>query len=293
MNGRYIEFAVSECESGMNIGDLLRSKGFSARRIARLKRTENGISADGCHARTTDTIKTGTVISLFIAEEGKTPEPSPGLLKLAPVRYEDDDVIVFAKPAGMPVHTSAKHRDDTLENVFACVCGGMAFRPVNRLDRDTSGLAAAAKNAFAAASLQKSLTKTYFAAAEGHIFGNGRIYLPIAREQESIITRCVREDGKPAETTYSVIKRGYSADGAPHTLLACRLGTGRTHQIRVHFSHLGHPLAGDDMYGGSMKNIGTQALHCGEISFADPVSGRIITLTEPLPDEINNLFAKE
>lgn len=285
MASRRIELVISPDEDGMRTGEILRLRGFSARRTAKIKRTENGLTVNGVSVGTGNILRSGDVLSVYMPEEGKAPRSSPCLLGLAPVRYEDDDVIVFAKPVNMPVHTSQGHRDDALENLFAAVCPGTAFRPIYRLDKDTSGLVPVAKNAHAARLLQNNIKKVYFAAAEGILSGDGVIDAPIGREDGSVIRRCVRPDGQYARTVYTIIKGNDS-----HTLVRVVPETGRTHQIRVHFAHIGHPLAGDDLYGGSRERIAFQALHCGEISFVSPVSGREVVLHEDLREDIAELF---
>lgn len=285
MASRRIELIISPDEDGLRTGEILRLRGFSARRTAKIKRTENGLTVNGVSVGTGNILRLGDVLSVYMPEEGKAPRSSPRLLGLAPVRYEDDDVIVFAKPVNMPVHTSQGHRDDALENLFAAVCPGMAFRPIYRLDKDTSGLVPVAKNAHAARLLQNNIKKVYFAAVEGILSGDGVIDAPIGREDGSVIRRCVRPDGQYARTVYTIIK-----GNASHTLVRVVPETGRTHQIRVHFAHIGHPLAGDDLYGGSRERIAFQALHCGEISFVSPVSGEEVVLSENLREDISGLF---
>lgn len=269
----------------MRTGEILRLRGFSARRTAKIKRTENGLTVNGQAVSTGNILHSGDVLSVYMPEEGKVPRCSPRLLGLAPVRYEDDDVIVFAKPVNMPVHTSQGHRDDALENLFAAVCPGMAFRPIYRLDKDTSGLVPVAKNSHAARLLQNNINKVYFAAVEGVLERDGDIDAPVGREDGSVIRRCVRPDGQYARTVYTIIKGNSS-----HTLVRVVPETGRTHQIRVHFAHIGHPLAGDDLYGGSRERIGFQALHCGEIRFVSPVSGKEVVLSENIRDDMAGLF---
>lgn len=285
MTSRTIELRVLPAEDGIKTGDILRLRGFSARRISKIKRTEKGLTVNGTAVGTGHILRSGDIISVYMPEQGKMPVGSPELSGLAPVRYEDDDVIVFSKPVNMPVHTSQGHRDDALENLFAVVCPGMAFRPIYRLDRDTSGLVAVAKNAHAARLLQNTVNKVYFAAAEGTLERDGIIEAPIGREDGSVIRRCVREDGQYAKTVYTIIK-----GNSLHTLVRVVPETGRTHQIRVHFAHIGHPLAGDNMYGGSRERIGCQALHCGEISFVSPVSGKKVVLSENIRDDMAGLF---
>ena len=285
MASRRIELIISPDEDGLRTGEILRLRGFSARRTAKIKRTENGLTVNGVSVGTGNILRSGDVLSVYMPEEGKAPRSSPRLLGLAPVIYEDDDVIVFAKPVNMPVHTSQGHRDDALENLFAAVCPGTAFRPIYRLDKDTSGLVPVAKNAHAARLLQNNINKVYFAAAEGTLRRDGVIDAPIGREDGSVIRRCVRPDGQHARTVYTIIK-----GNGLHTLVRVVPETGRTHQIRVHFAHIGHPLAGDDLYGGSRERIAFQALHCGEISFVSPVSGKEVVLSENLREDISGLF---
>lgn len=285
MASRRIELVIFPEEDGLRTGEILRLRGFSARRTAKIKRTENGLMVNGVSVGTGNILRSGDVLSVYMPEEGKAPRSSPCLLGLAPVRYEDDDVIVFAKPVNMPVHTSQGHRDDALENLFAAVCPGTAFRPIYRLDKDTSGLVPVAKNAHAARLLQNNIKKVYFAAVEGILSGDGVIDAPIGREDGSVIRRCVRPDGQHAKTVYTIIK-----GNSLHTLVRVVPETGRTHQIRVHFAHIGHPLAGDDLYGGSRERIAFQALHCGEISFVSPVSGEEVVLSENLREDISGLF---
>ncbi len=285
MASRTLELIISPAENGMRTGDFLRSRGFSARRIAKIKRTGMGLTVGGQAVGTAYVLHSGDTLSVYMPEQGKFPKSSPELTGLAPVRYEDEDVIVFAKPVNMPVHTSQGHRDDALENLFAAVCPETAFRPLYRLDRDTSGLVAVAKNAHAARLLQNSINKVYFAVAEGIIQQDGEIEAPIGREDGSVIRRCVRSDGQYAKTKYTIIK-----GNSDYTLLRVIPETGRTHQIRVHLAYIGHPLAGDNMYGGSRERIGCQALHCGEIRFTSPVNGAEVFLHEALREDMKRLL---
>lgn len=262
---------------------LMKEKRVSRRLLTKLKRQEQGMTRNGEHLRSVDILYKDDVVELFMEDE-KRLEPNPGLN--VPIIYEDDSVVVFNKPAGMPVHPSFKHQGDTLGNYFAAVYPKLTFRPVNRLDRDTPGLCAVAKNAHAANLLQKSLDKTYFAVAEGILSGEGTIDAPIARERESIILRCVREDGQCAVTDYKVI-----ASGNGYTFLRIKLHNGRTHQIRVHFSHIGHPLAGDELYGGNCQVMTEQALHCGELTFISPVAEKEIFLTAPMREDMQSLIS--
>ena len=227
-------------------------------------------------------VSAGDVIVLTL-EDDSFLEPNGSLN--VPVAFENDSLVVFDKPSGMPVHPSIRHQGDTLGNYFAYRYPELTFRSVNRLDRDTSGLCIIAKDALAAKLLQGNCKKVYYAAVHGEIPEKGTIDAPIARERESIILRCVREDGQRAVTHYKRLKMNDK-----YSLAEIDLETGRTHQIRVHFAHIGAPLAGDDLYGGLRNDISRQALHCGRLSFNDPLTGEPITVDSELPEDIKALF---
>lgn len=279
---RAAEFTVSDREDGLTVGEVLRLRGVSRRLTVKLKRRENGITLNGVQTRTVDRVKTGDILAAAL--DGGVPlEPNPSLI--VPVAYEDEDVIVFDKPYNMPVHPSAGHYGDTLGNCFGAMFPELTFRPVNRLDRNTSGLCAVAKNAYTAKMLGGNMEKEYLAAACGSVNGSGRIEAPIGRVEEGVIKREVRPDGQYAATNYTIIK-----DSGRYTLLRVVPETGRTHQIRVHFAYIGHPLAGDDLYGGDMSDIKRHALHCCRLSFVSPLSGKRVELGSPLSEDIERLF---
>lgn len=278
---RELELIVNEREDGLCALDFLKGKGCSRRTITALK-AAGGITRGGEILRTVDRVFAGDRVRVVIEEAGGL-APNPDID--APVVYEDEDAVVFDKPPFLAVHPSIRHYCDTLGNLFAARYGDIPFRPVNRLDRNTSGLCLCAKNKFSGAALSGTAEKVYFAVADGLITESGRIDAPIERESDSIIKRCVRPDGKRAVTNYEPIRR---ANG--RTLLRITLETGRTHQIRVHFAHIGFPLCGDEMYGGDCGAIGRQALHCGEMSFVQPVTGERIALKAELPEDMKRLL---
>ncbi len=208
------------------------------------------------------------------------------------ILFEDEDILVVDKPFGIPTHPSIHHYDDTLANgVMAYINDeDFTFRAVNRLDRETSGIVLIAKNMLSAHILSKAVAdrkieKIYRAVTVG-VPGDekGEIIAPIAREMESIITRCVRDDGQYAHTEYEVLKKG---DGI--ALLDVRPITGRTHQIRVHFSHIGYPLFGDVVYGEKIEGERTR-LHCYKMSFYHPITKELIEIISELPDDFKKLF---
>lgn len=279
-----ISFTV-ESENPVTVQDYLREQGVSRRLLQKLKNRNGGLTCNGGFIRTVDIVVSGDVLVLD-SEERNEIEPNSSLH--AEIAFENESLVVFDKPSGMPVHPSVRHRDDTLGNLFAHLYPELTFRPVNRLDKDTSGLCIVAKNPYAANLLQGQCDKTYFAVVHGNIVGSGTIDAPIAREQESIIVRCVRADGQRAVTHYKSIKANEK-----YTLLEINLETGRTHQIRVHFAHIGHALAGDDLYGGLRDDIGRQALHCGRVEFILPETQEKITVNSELPQDIVKLFEQE
>lgn len=283
---RSIEYIVTEQQSGKTAGEFLRCfHGYSRRMITSLKQNEAALSINGTATVRMDTaVETNDRLVVTLRAEPQGFYPNPSLV--VPAVYEDEDVIVFNKPPGVPVHPSHRHLGDTLANVFAARCEATgreeAFHAINRLDRDTSGLCVVAKHRLAAARLSGGVQKVYYAVAEGFVTPEeGILSFPIARAGESIILRRVDSAGKPAVTHYRVLEQRND-----HSLLELHLETGRTHQIRVHFSHIGHPLAGDDLYGGHRARITRQALHCGEVCFLQPVTGEEVLLRAGLPEDM-------
>lgn len=254
--------------------------GVSRRQISRLKHMPDGMTRSGQIIRSVDLVYSGDIIRLQI--EDTTDIPANPELAVSVV-FEDEDLLVFDKPAGMPVHPSLNHRTDTLGNAFAAHYPELTFRPVHRLDRNTSGLTAVAKHPVAAANLHGRICKTYLALACGALPESGTITAPIGRVPDSLIQRCVSPDGKPAVTHYKVIQKC-----GKYTLIQLCLETGRTHQIRVHMAYIGCPLAGDDLYGGDCTGIFRHALHCSSFRYTD-MQGRQHCISSPLPEDMQQL----
>lgn len=281
---REIIFKIDDKNSGLMIRDFLRNFGVSSALLTKLKQDENGIKLNGKFAKAIEVLKSGDNLTVNIKNSGKMPEKFE--CENVKVAYNDEDILVLNKPPLMPVHESRNHRGDTLANVAACYMeSDCAFRAVYRLDRDTSGLVLIAKNELAASKLAGKIKKDYYAVVSGKFEGRGTIDLPIRRVQESIIERGVFDDGERAVTHYEAIK----TDGE-NTLLKLNLETGRTHQIRVHFSHLGAPLLGDTLYGGSCEKINRQALHCKKIYFTHPITHEKITVDSDFPKDFEGLI---
>lgn len=281
---RIIELKISDKNSGRQIRDFLRDFGVSSALLTKLKNTENGITKNGEFTRTIDKIFTGDTIKISIENKGKMPEKL--ITDDVKLVYSDEDILVLNKPAFMPVHESRNHRGDTLANAAACYMDSdTAFRAVYRLDRDTSGLVLIAKNELAACKLAGKIHKDYYAVCSGALNGKGTIDLPIRRVCESIIERGVFDDGEKAVTHWEAI-----SNKSDTTLLRINLETGRTHQIRVHFSHLGYPLLGDTLYGGNTDLIKRQALHCKTIYFTHPITDKEMAIECDFPNDFKGLI---
>lgn len=278
-----LRYTVAPQYDGARLSSFLREQGVTAGTIKAVKYRGEGFAANGIPVHTDHLVRAGEVISFALPPEKETsvaPEPIP----LAVV-YEDEYAAVIEKPAGLAVHPTLNYPAHTLANgwVYWMQQRGSpaVFRPVNRLDKNTSGLVLCAKSAFAAAALARGVEKRYLALVQGRMQPPvGEISAPIGHREGSIIGRCVCEGGKPSVTRYRMLAQ----DGVA-SLVLCRLLTGRTHQIRVHMAHLGHPLLGDTLYGGG-EELARHGLHCAAMRFEQPVTGRQITVYSPLPADM-------
>jgi len=263
----------------------------------------DAIVVDGRPVGKSHRLVVGTVIELLdVPATGVLPEGDAGVA--VDVRYADDDVIVVAKPAGLVVHSGAGHTDGTLVNGLLARFPeigsvGDELRPgiVHRLDRDTSGLLVAARSARAYESLvqqisSRTVERRYVALAWGALSSpRGVIDAPIGRSTARRTRMAVRESGKAARTEYEV-RTAYEEPVC--ALLDCRLETGRTHQIRVHLSAIGHPIVGDATYGGARETIELDRpfLHAALLAFDQPTTGDRLTFDDPLPPELAAVLRK-
>ena len=209
--------------------------------------------------------------------------------------YEDECYLIVNKPSNCPIHPSMEHYTDSLSNAVRSYFDSnnihKKIRPVNRLDKDTSGLVIFAKNEYIQECLVRQMKdnrfiKKYIAIIQGNInTQEGTINLPIVRKQGSIIERCVDKNGQKSVTHYRVIQRKENFD-----IVECTLETGRTHQIRVHFSYLGYPLLGDTLYGMKSDLINRQALHCSYLEFIHPILKERVRYTSELPKDLRNII---
>lgn len=285
-----LSFVVDKSQSGKKAGVYLRTVcGLSARTLAVLKRTPGSLTRRGELLRTVDILSEGDIIEIALPHEENSILPVEGSLDIL---YEDEHLIIVNKPPSTPVHPVKKHQTDTLANFVAYRYQGegegFVFRAVNRLDSDTSGVVIIARNRHAASLMQSiNVDKHYIAICHGAVNESGTINEPIALREDSKIVRCVTPSGKSAITHYNPI-----ATYEDRTMLDVYLETGRTHQIRCHLSHIGKPLMGDDLYGGTRAEINRQALHCHTVSFLHPISGKEINVVAPLPSDMANLIPK-
>ena len=299
-------FKVPPEEDGMLLRGFLRRCSVSTDLSRAVKFRGSGFFADGAPILANRRVEAGQIISFELPPEGEGVAPQDDIP--VDVVYEDAFALVVEKPPHLAVHPTLNYPLDTLANGYAAWAlrqgRSPVFRPVNRIDKDTSGLVLAARNTYAAPLLAENVQKLYYAIVEGELpLGPGVIDAPIGRRGDSIIGRCVTPEGKPSRTEYTILKvqNGLS-------LAACVPVTGRTHQIRVHFASIGHPLAGDDLYGGRRDRIGRQALHCEKQTFRvpeytevpdgicirTPVSagtGRTVTVESPLPQDMADLLS--
>ena len=297
-NIRRLELKITPELAGIKVDTLLkRHMELSGTVVRRIKWLNDGILVDGVRVNTRFQPAEGQVLSVRLSDPERRSGivPTPGPLDIV---YEDGDILVLNKAPGVPVHPGPGHYDDTLGNYIIAhydETGVEAdFHPVHRLDRGTSGLMALAKHPHAQEVMKNQLhtgdfQRTYLAVCEGVPEpASGVVDAPLGPKPDSLVEQMVREDGKPARTHYQVL----SVHG-DRALLKLRLETGRTHQIRVHMAHLGHPLTGDFLYGREdRKLISRPALHSAELTLKHPISRQIMTFSAPLPGDMEELISK-
>ncbi len=291
---RTLTAVAADKDAGRKVKYFVRGNmGVSGGQFASLK-ARDGLLVNGLPVHANAILRPGDAVTVIL-------EDSPGEKPVAPedkpvsIVYEDEDLIIIDKGAPLACQCSPKQPGGTLENRLAFLYRdrpGFVFRPLNRLDKGTSGLMAAAMNAHAAQRLQGQLhtdafVREYLAVVEGRMEGAGTIDAPIIKEAAATVRRVVDfAGGKPAVTHYRVVE-----SGDRYSLVRLRLQTGRTHQIRVHMAHLGHPVAGDFLYGTEDPRLpGRFALHSTYIRLAHPVTGETIERTSPLPTDLAALL---
>lgn len=282
---------ITEADAGRKIKFFVRgSMGVSYGQFSALK-LRGGLRVNGETVHANHILVSGDVVEVVLDEQSSTEvAPAEGPVNVA---YEDEDIMIIDKPAPLACQASARNAAPALENRLAAKYGpGFVFRPLNRLDKGTSGLLCAAKHAHACQLLQKTLhteeyVREYLAVVCGRMEGAGTIELPIAKMDAASVKRVIDyERGQRAATHW----RSEGVYGE-YSLVRLRLETGRTHQIRVHLSALGHPIAGDFLYGEEIAQLpGRFALHSARIRIRQPLTGETIDVESPLPEEITGLL---
>src|SRR5699024_393896 len=286
---------ILEQEDGSLLKDYLTDKLKLSQRLVKKVRSEEGkLFVNGEHRTVRYRLKAEDVTEIGFPPEKGSSQLVPEKMDLA-ILHEDEHLLVIDKEAGIPTIPSRLHPQGTLANgiLFYYETKQIPYtiHVVTRLDKDTSGLVLIAKHQYSHSLLSKlqranKIERVYRAIVYGKMpERSATIDAPIGRNPDSIIERMVREDGKRAVTHYETLM-----ETEQYSEVKVKLETGRTHQIRVHFSHLGHPLVGDGLYGGKMGKLNRQALHCSEICFTHPFSGENIRIVSNLPKEMADLL---
>lgn len=288
---RNIDYIVDEDSADLRVEQFLRRKRYSGQNLSEIKRMPKSILVNGVHYYMRQELSTGDHLQVRICETQNSEKIPPTKLPLD-IIYEDEDLLVLNKPAGMPIHPSLNNYTNSMANALAYYFQSQGkpfiFRCCNRLDRDTSGLTIVSKH-LVSGSILSDMTKyrevhrEYLAIARGSVTpSEGTIQAPLGRKEGTIIERTVDwEHGEDAVTHYKVVKE---ANG--HSLVSLRLETGRTHQIRIHMKYLGYPLIGDYLYNPDMEYMTRQALHSHHMEFTHPITGEHMSFTAPLPEDM-------
>lgn len=292
---RIFEYQISSAEEGRKLGDFLREKGYSRQLLRQLKETENGLLRNGQPTFMTIALKNGDRIRVRLLEKAEGSEaimPAPLPFEIV---YEDEDLLVINKPADMPIHPSFQNHGNTLADAltwhYQQQGKEFVYRCINRLDRDTTGLLIVARHQLSASILsdmvrKREIHREYLAIVEGIPPEKGTISAPIGRKEGSAILREVNfETGEPARTHFTRLE---TRNGL--SLVSLKLETGRTHQIRVHMAYIGCPLIRDYLYYPDHTRINRQALHSYRLSFLQPITGKALSFTAPLPEDMERAF---
>ena len=295
---RNIDYIIDEDSAGLRVEQFLRRKRYSGQNLSEIKRMPKSILVNGVHYYMRQELSKGDHLQVRICETKNSEKIPPTNLPLV-IIYEDEDLLVLNKPAGMPIHPSLNNYTNSIANALAYYFQSQGkpfiFRCCNRLDRDTSGLTIVSKH-LVSGSILSDMTKhrevhrEYLAIARGSVTpSEGTIQAPLGRKEGTIIERTVDwEHGEDAVTHYKVVKE---ANG--HSLVSLKLETGRTHQIRIHMKYLGYPLIGDYLYNPDMEYMTRQALHSHHMEFTHPITGEWMTFTAPLPDDMKQVLCSQ
>ena len=289
-----MEHIVTAEEAGRKLRDILRrvmGVSYSAMKSAKW---DGRITVDGVPAPVDTIVRECQCVAMRWKDDAPVYTLRPYPLALT-IPYEDEHLFVIDKPAPLASQSSVNHPDDSLENALYAHLGCPAdfvYRPVNRLDKGTSGLMLVARSPHSQHRLQQLLhspdfTRVYLAVVEGHLpHRQGVIDAPIGKEDTASIRRIITSNGKPSVTRYEVLR-----ETASRSLVRLQLETGRTHQIRVHMAHMGCPVCGDFLYGHELSELpGRFALHSHEVLLTHPLTGEALHLVSPLPESLTLLL---
>ena len=278
----------------INIKELLKAHFLMSDKLISKLKSEKKIFLNGYPVYVTHALNISDTVEIYLDFEESSETIVPVKMNLN-ILYEDDAYIVIDKQAGHPVHPSHSHFDNSISNGLKYYFNekniNKKIRPVNRLDMDTSGIVIFAKNEYVQESLIKQMKtkvfkKEYLAVLDGHLENKkGTINKPISRKEGSIIERQVSDDGAESITHFEVVESFKTA-----SLVSFILETGRTHQIRVHSSSIGHPIIGDSLYGNTSDLISRQALHACKVEFIHPITRKKVSYSSNLPKDIQNLI---
>lgn len=279
-------------EEGLMVKDIVYGRLNLSRGLLRRMKRGGGVYLNGQRDYLTRRVKAGDAIQIVFFDEKTGMEPQDLPLDIV---YEDDYLLVVNKPAGMAVHPTGSYQEGTLANAIAYYWGRIGLdtkvRLVHRIDKDTSGLVLVAKEPYTLQRLlqqlsRQELVREYLAIVQGQLDSpQGVITTPIGRSMDHGVKRAVQAGGRKARTVYQVLHSNAKA-----SLLRVRLESGRTHQIRVHFADLGHPILGDPLYGEAIAEISGQALHAWRLEFVHPRTGQRHDVTCPIPKEMLDLW---
>lgn len=292
---RVLEYIISSDTNPVTVLDFLKQEGFSRHILSSMKNSSgNCIVLNGERGFGRSVLKEGDRLVVTVPEV----ESGENIIRTEmdlDILYEDEDILVINKPAGMPVHPSMGNYENTLANGIAWYFSqkgeDFVYRCINRLDRDTTGALILVKNPLSAAVLsvqmkRRQIRRTYLALVDGVLPESGVVDAPIARMEGSVITREVNfETGESAVTHYERL-----AVGRYYSLAELHLETGRTHQIRVHMKYIGHPLPGDYLYHPDYRRIQRQPLHSFQLEFTHPITKEPMLFTAPVPEDFRTAF---
>ena len=301
MKNHLIKLTFEVKESSILLRDAIKQFGISKKALTSIKYEGGKILVNGEEKTVRHLLMKGDTITIIFPGEKK----SAGLIPEKgefPILFEDEHLLILTKEAGISTIPSREHPNGTIANLVAGYIeeNGLAstVHIVTRLDKDTSGIICVAKHRHAhhlLSEMQKDgdVDRTYEAIVHGHIERDTFIIdAPIGRKSDSIIERMISPDGKHAKTSVRVLNR-FDLHGEKLTHVRLKLHTGRTHQIRVHMMSIGHPLIGDDLYGGSLTLINRQALHAKELKLVHPFTKKEIQVEAPFPTDMLNIFCQE